>query len=327
MWENDHDKIALLELYLTGRLPLRKRQADSWKTLAELPWTRKTRRRGELELVPEQRDKLQALLERVWHEWRLVAEGLAIRGLDVTPTGLSRLQDSLRAQAVPILPSRLNRRTATAAVAPHSKSTLTAVRRAALGETAVTGDGIVRLRPPRALRFARGTHESDATEISSVLGEVAVTQRALLDGTRIVGEVKAVLLVENLGPFQDLTPPDGWLVVHVPGWDTATVRLLLVQLSNVAIVLFGDLDPTGLRIARHLREIHPDLIWMVPSFWRDYIEARGLPGKWHEELDLSNEPALVQELARRGLWLEQECIVLDPRLRSALECAIRPVVP
>jgi hypothetical protein len=323
MWENDHDKIALLELYLTGRLPLRKRQSGPWRTLAELPCTRKTTRRGELELVPEQRDKLMALLDRVWHEWRLVAEGLAVRGLDATPTGLLRLQDSLRAQSVAALPARLNRRTATAAVGPHSKSTLTVVRKAALGRTTVTGDGIVRLRPPPGLRFARGESESDATEISSVLGEVAVTQRALLDGTRIVGPVKAVLLVENLGPFQDLVPPDGWLVVYVPGWDTATVRMLLDQLPDSPIVLFGDLDPAGVRIARHLRAVFPGLIWAVPKFWGEFVDSKALQGKWPTALDLSDTPALVQELARRHLWLEQEVIVLDGRLRAALENTIR----
>jgi hypothetical protein len=36
-------------------------------------------------------------------------------------------------------------------------------------------------------------------------------------------------------------------------------------------------------------------------------------------LSLETAPKLVQELAERGLWLEQEPISIDSRLKSALE--------
>jgi len=38
---------------------------------------------------------------------------------------------------------------------------------------------------------------------------------------------------------------------------------------------------------------------------------------------LTFAPAHVQSLAARGLWLEQERIVLDPRLPGALEALLR----
>jgi len=155
-----------------------------------------------------------------------------------------------------------------------------------------------------------------------VFGEVAITERALLDGTVLLGEVAAVLLVENLGPYLDLEAPDGWLIAHVPGWDTATVRRFLAQLPKLPILLFGDLDPAGVRIARHLQQTYQQLIWTVPQFWNEYIEKRALKGKWPHDIDLSEAPLLVQELYRRGLWLEQEVICMDPRLRPALEAAI-----
>ncbi len=139
----------------------------------------------------------------------------------------------------------------------------------------------------------------------------------------MVGAVKAVLLVENLGPFQDLPPLDGWLVVHVPGWDTSTVRLLLDQLPHSPVVLFVDLDPAGVRIARHLRAAVPNLIWAVPPIWEEYVDSKGLQGKWPPALNLADAPVLIQELARRRIWLEQEVIVLDTRLRAALESAIK----
>ncbi|MGH7461303.1 MAG: Wadjet anti-phage system protein JetD domain-containing protein, partial [Longimicrobiales bacterium] len=147
----------------------------------------------------------------------------------------------------------------------------------------------------------------------------AITERALRDGTVLDGVISAALLVENLGPYRDLVPPEGWLVVHSPGWDTATIRLLLEQLRDIRVIHFGDLDPAGVRILRHLREIRADLVWAVPEFWREYVEQRGLPGEWPEDLELSNAPALVCELAERGLWLEQEIIALDSRLGDALQ--------
>ena len=183
----------------------------------------------------------------------------------------------------------------------------------------MTRDGIVRLRPPSGLRFVRGDAAIEATEIAGILGEVAITERAMLDGTVLDGAVRAALLVENLGPYQDLEPPDQWLVVHVPGWDTATVRLFLGLLRNVPVVHFGDLDPAGVRIFRHLRRIRSDLKWAVPEFWGEHIEKRALPGEWPDDLDLDGTPALIRELASRGLWLEHELIAVDPRLRAALE--------
>jgi hypothetical protein len=58
-----------------------------------------------------------------------------------------------------------------------------------------------------------------------------------------------------------------------------------------------------------------------PDFWDEYIEKRALSGEWPEDLDLDGVPALIRDLAHRGLWLEQELIAVDPRLRAALEAA------
>lgn len=322
MWERDEDRLALLELLESGRLRRRTGQGEAWTLLDQLPWTRRTGRRDEFELVVEHKNTVVELLDRVWPHWRLGRDVLAERGLGPTPTDWRRLQDLLRADGLAELPDRLNRRTATSAVAPHSKSSLSLIRRVALGDTTVTRDGIVRLRPPPGVSFVRGNAKLDATDVAAILGEVAITERALLDGTVLTGPVRAALLVENLGPYQDLEPPDGWLVVHVPGWDTATVRLFLAQLREVPLVHFGDLDPAGVRIVQHLRQIHPDLMWAVPDFWGEYAEKRALPGEWVDDLSLDDTPALIRALADRGLWLEQETITLDPRLRAALEAVV-----
>ena len=48
-------------------------------------------------------------------------------------------------------------------------------------------------------------------------------------------------------------------------------------------------------------------------------ERRSESGAWPDDLDLDAAPTLIRELASRGLWLEQELIAVDPRLRAALE--------
>lgn len=321
MWERDDDRLALLELLETGRLQRRAAQDEAWSQLDSLPWTRRTGRRDEIELVVDQKHIIVELIGRVWPEWRAVRESLAERDLAPTPSDWRRFQDLLRTERLGVLPDRINLRTAMSAIAPHSKSNLSAFRRSALGDTTVTRDGIVRLRPPAGLRVSRGGTTIDAGHVTAVLGELAITERALLDGTVLAGEIRAVLLVENVGAYQDLDPPDGWLVVHVPGWNTATLRPFLALVRDAPILHFGDLDPAGVRIVRHLRSIRPNLKWAIPEFWAEYIETRALPGEWPSDIELDDTPDLIRELARRSLWLEQELIALDPRLRPALIAA------
>jgi hypothetical protein len=128
-----------------------------------------------------------------------------------------------------------------------------------------------------------------------------------------------VLLIENLGAFCDLPASDGWLFAHVAGWDTATVGRLLERLAHVPILHFGDLDPNGVRIFQHLSRQHAGLRWFVPSFWEELVEPKGLHGSWPDDLVLDAAPKLVRELAARGIWLEQEPLVVDPRTSAALE--------
>lgn len=321
MWEAPEESLALLELLSRGTLKRRRGQGAVFEALSELPWTRVTGRRDELGLVEERRHELVALLERVWPAWREELAELTAHGLAPTPDGWARLLDSRRAVGIPVLPERINRRTAAALAAPHSKATLTEGRRAALGATEATHDGTVRLRPPAGLAVRTSRGVVDLAGIAEVLGEIAIPERAFLDGLRLEGEVSAVLLVENLGAWRDAPAPAGFLLAHVPGWDTATVSHLLDHVAHVPVVHFGDLDPNGVRIYLHLRERRQDLRWFIPPFWAELVESHGLHAPWPTDLDLSAAPSLVRELAARGLWLEQERIVLDPRICAALEAA------
>jgi hypothetical protein len=327
MWQRTEDRLALLELLARGLLKQRQAQMVVHAALSELPWTRVTGRRGELALVEERRRDLILLLDRVWPNWADALGELTARGLPPTPEGWSRLQDALRAEVLPELSGRINRRTAAALAGPHSKSRLTDRRLAALGEIEATHDGTVRLRPPDGLvvRTRRGV--VDLGGVARVLGEVAIPERAFLEDLALEGEIRAVLFVENLGAWRDLPSPSGWLIAHVAGWDTATVAHLFDRVTRIPAVHFGDLDPNGVRIFLHLRERRPTLRWFVPSFWSEFIESPGLSAPWPPDLDLRDLPPLVRELASRKLWLEQERIVLDGRVGPALEAIVREEDP
>lgn len=324
MWQSPAARLALLELLARGTLKKRRAQATPWEALAELPWVRLTGRRDELGLVETRRPELVALLDRVWPDWVEVLLALTARGLPPTTEGFTALADAMRAEGLPSLPDRLNRKTAAALAAPHSKAALTDRRRAAFRSTETLHDGSVRLRPPRGLLLRTTRGSVDLSAVAEVLGEVSLPERALRDGLSIEGPLHAVLLIENLGPFCDLPALDGWLFAHVPGWDTATVTQLLQRLPLVTVIHFGDLDPNGVRIFQHLRAMRPGLRWFVPEFWGEWVETRGIAGAWPDDLDLGEAPQLVRLLARRAIWLEQEPLAVDPRTAAALTLLARP---
>ena len=259
-----------------------------------------------------------SLLDRVWPDWRTEQVELLVAGERPTPAGWSRLVDSSWADTVPDLPHRVNRRTAAAATARGAKSSITAARIDALGEVEVTDDGVARIRPPPGLTARRGSESVELDKVVAMFDEVGVSDRALRDGLRLEGTIEAVLFVENLGAWLDMPRPGRWMLVHVPGWNTATVRQLISTLDDVPVVHFGDLDPNGVRIQRHLREHLPGLGWLVPEWWREFVPLHAQDRDWREDLDIRDAPSLVRELAASRRWLEQERVVLDPRLPVAM---------
>lgn len=311
--------MALLELRSRRALRKRRSQSDAFQALSELAWTRATGRRDEIALVDERESNLSSLLSRVWPDWKVDLADLDAYGLPPTPEGYRRLLDARRAESIPDLPDRINRRTAAAIVAPHSKASLAGGRRVALGSAEPTHDGAVRLRPPAGLAVRTRNGALDISEVARVLGEVPIPERAFLDGLSFEGTIRAVLLIENLGAWRDFPTVPGWLLAHVPGWNTRTAGYLLDTLRETPFVHFGDVDPNGVRIYTHLSERRPDLRWFLPAFWFDSSASRCLKAAWPDNLDLAFAPRRVRELARRGLMLEQESVVVDPRVLDALE--------
>lgn len=324
-WGEKLHRLVLVELLQTGKVRERRQQEQAFASLLELGWARRTGRNGVLALELAARPEIESTLDRAWPDWREVAHRLDEAGFPPTPVGLRELerQDRLSAVDPAHLPERMNRRTASAMLTRHAKARLGPFEQVVLEDVDVTDDGIVRMRANVGLRLVRAGTEHAAADIEELLGELTLTDRALRDGTRLWGQrPRAVLTVENLGAFQDAVVPEDVLTVYVPGWNTRIARDALSGLEDTPIIHFGDLDPNGVAILQHLRRWRPDVRWLVPGFWEEYADARGLPKRWPEVALPPDAPAWVVSLAHAGIWLEQEVIVTDSRFAIAVNEAV-----
>jgi len=304
--------MAALELYATGRLPKRKRQIDAYNVFSKPGWTKAGPNRccDEIELIGENaKNNLRLLLDRNWDDWRTILKDLETGGYTVTPKGYEDWRDMRRMREIAPerLPKRLNRKSANALLKSHSKSgsSMDAVAEAFPG-TEITHDNLVRLKPGGhpdspasfgvwARAFGRVMALDDIAAFTG--GEVAIPQRAFLDGFIIEGHLKALLLVENIGPWRDIHAPEGWLVAHVPGRDTSAALCLLDGLTDVPVVHFGDLDSAGVEIMLGLRKKVPDLRWFVPGFWFEKKDAHGQKSKdWADDMNL-DAPEILSSLS------------------------------
>ncbi|MES2641356.1 MAG: hypothetical protein V4850_17830 [Myxococcota bacterium] len=316
--------LAWLLLLEEGRLARNQGNAQACDLASEAGWVDVTARRGEVVLREGHRTDVEARLDVLWPGWREGAAALRAAGQKSTTAGWRRLGDARRREQLPVgLPDSLNRRTVAAALRNHSKAGLGELELAALGETAVTHDNLLRLRPHPTLALEKDGFCVSAVEFVALCGEVCVTDRAFRAGTRLGGEPpRAILLVENLGVYVDVPLPLGWCAVHVPGWNTRMVAQVRDAWPDTPALLFGDLDPNGVAIARVLLQAWPGLRWFIPEFAEEYL-PRALLGEWPE--GLGEVPPIVRVLMDAGRWLEQEVFVLDGRLVGELERASDPV--
>lgn len=327
-WSSRPHGLALVELLIEGRLQRRTVQREAWAYLLELGWARRTGRSTTLALDPVKRSLVERTLDQAWPSWREVCDQLHVHGLRPTPADLERLDRQARFDALDPdrLPERINRRTAAALVGRHAKARLGPFEQVVLEDVEVTDDGIARMRPSVGLTVERDGVEHDARRLATLLGELVLSDRALRSGTRLAGSSpRAILTVENLGAYQDARVADDLLVIFVPGWNTRMMRDVLAGLEDVPIVHFGDLDPNGVAILEHLRRWRAEVGWLVPEFWQAQIAARGLTKRWPTFNMPPDAPQWVRGLVEKGIWLEQEVIVTDPRFDRAVEEAINTI--
>lgn len=316
MWRDLDNRTALLELLERETLTQRKCQSAAWDELKGLGWARQATREDKLEIVRARRQKVANLLNLVWPTWRDDAAALAANNLPPTPNGIRMLEDLKRQATLSMpLPPRLNRRTAIAAVGPHSKAFLSKQRLGAIGNVELTCDGIARIRPHDGMQIRCDGVPFPLDVIYASLQEVHLPERALQANLEVLGPAPAlILLIENLGSFIDIQAPRDWLVMHVPGWNTRTTELVLARLPAAPVLLFGDLDSAGAKIAARLQALYPALRWVTFDLWRSLLAAYLQKGDWPAGQELGHAPPLVHELARTAGWLEQERLILNAKL-------------
>lgn len=336
-WGEEAHRLALLELLENGVLHRRQGQAVVWEHLEATGWIRPATRRREVALVPRRRDDLAVLLDRIWPEWVAVRDALVAENLPPTPAGAREFRRRQRAQEVDsatldqaAVPGSLNQRTAMSLVADSSKVAPGSAHLEVLADRRLTRDNVVRLRPNAGLELSLNGRRWDAAELAQVQGEVVISERAFAGGTALAGRPpRLILTVENTGAFVDLPAFDGVLLLHVPGWNTALARAVIEQAPGRTAgssrptpwAHFGDLDPNGVRIYRHLAAQLPGFGWLTPAWWADVAPpSPALRKPWPEPFrDDPELPPVIRRLVAEDRWLEQEQIVLDPRLAPALE--------
>ena len=318
-WKDEASRALLLELWMHGRARRRTTQRALGDHLEAAGWIHASVRAAEVTLVDEHRGSVVLMLDRCWSDWRSVARVLQAEELAPTVKGLRELRR--RQRRLPPLPERISLRIAASLTGEHSKASLSPEHQAMLGSTEIMRDGAALIRPNAGLRVERAGRQWSAGELATVQGVLAITQRAMRDGTRLVGDLpELVMTVENLAAFVDMPKPDWLMLVHVPGWNVPLAVELLETIGPERIVHFGDLDPNGVRIYELLRTRLGDVELWVPEPWQELLaHAPVLECAWPDGLVGPQHPALVAELARTGRWTEQELVVVDPGLPGAIE--------
>ncbi len=139
-----------------------------------------------------------------------------------------------------------------------------------------------------------------------------------------------IITVENAGAWQHLPLPENVITLFVPGSNHKLTLKLLSFFQNYQWCHFGDLDQKGLDIAVSLSQaLNKPLKLLIPDWWSEYqphFKQDMKKGKiaWRKDRcpqsrQYSQHP-VIKTLADSEIWMEQEAIVLDSRLRNEIRC-------
>jgi hypothetical protein len=197
----------------------------------------------------------------------------------------------------------------------------------------LTQDEVIRLRTldPLSLVDQHGQPQN-MTAVITLLGELALPERALATLAAIWWQGHQVITVENKGAFVDYPLQPGQLLLFAPGRNTTLAKRFIPLLpQGVQWAHFGDLDQRGIDIAIELaRDLdRPALLWL-PCELQPYLGHYARPvgsftagsGKipWRAlplTEDEGGTEALpwLDALRRQARWLEQEVLITAPAWR------------
>lgn len=313
-WGNPEYRVAMLRLWATRALRRTRKAQPLTEHLLGLGWVTQSPRRSELVLNELGASRLPSLLDRIWPDWRQTLRQLKDAAMPLDAKSLLKL--ARKTGPPQTLPARLHHKTYAALAGAHSKSL--PAGKGLRSDLTLTTDGLLRIRPNEGLVLCLGAKRLSCDDLTALVGEVVLPERALLDGILPSGILpKAIMTVENLGPFVDMPKPPELLLIHQPGWNTPLSLMFIETLgSEPSWYHFGDLDPEGMCIYQHLNQKGRKAELFLPSLWDDYEEAYSqlLSDAWPEMTVASFSQPLLKKLFAAGKWLEQEPVILDERL-------------
>ncbi|MGL5293438.1 MAG: Wadjet anti-phage system protein JetD domain-containing protein [Aeromonas sp.] len=200
------------------------------------------------------------------------------------------------------------------------------------GDIQLTQDEVIRLRTLDVLSVTDQQGQwQDMSAVMTLLGEVALPERALHQLAAVDWQGQQVITIENKGAFIDYPLEPGQLLLFTPGRNTTLAKVLIPLLSaDIPWAHFGDLDQRGIDIAIELAAAlsRPARLWL-PAEIDAYVThyARPLPrfdassGKipWRlQQRDKLNDDTLtwLGKLVTQARWLEQEVLICAGNWRS-----------
>ena len=328
------DNLTLIEKLLPylrilneKRLAVNKSSKAAAEHLLSLRWAVQARQKSFVEITDKGLEFIPEYLSNQWEVWREYQDRLIEAGFDFNIEAVKELERREKLLAVN-LPKRIHHKTLAAILGIHSKTGISKGLSEKLTETTITTDQSLRFYANRGMTLSlAGGKSIDCDYIMSVIGEVSLPERSFLDGIRISGaRPKAIFTIENRGSFIDFPRANkDILVIHAPGNDLDLARRLLMLVpSSIPVFHFGDLDPKGLDIFRCLSShSHHKTSLFVPACWREhYNKSFSKPKKWPVEAFWGKEIPIINTLIEDEMWLEQEKIALDPRLKDEIEIAL-----
>ncbi|WP_319918166.1 Wadjet anti-phage system protein JetD domain-containing protein [Aeromonas media] len=191
----------------------------------------------------------------------------------------------------------------------------------------VLADEVIRLRTLTPLRLIdKEGSPQDMMPVISLLGELALSERALSRLRGVEWQGRQIVTVENKGAFVDYPLQPGELLLYVPGRNTALAKRVMPLLSEaIPWAHFGDLDQRGLEIAAELAHAiaRPLALWL-PGNLTDYLPHYARPLSRPSAEQQSKIPWLsdvcerasgsalaevLNHLVVNKCWLEQEVLV------------------
>lgn len=310
MTEDECYEISLIERLLAGKEIKESTKSDSLlRRFKVAGWVVLSGRRNGWRIHPHTHEALSARLRQIWPSREIDLPLLHQVGL--TPEKSSALLHlpSLRRKLSVVLGFINNHTWSTLFGAGPKK----AAWRNPGAHVVLTQDAMSRLRPNKGLEFINKDGVLKLDEIASILTEIGIPQRAILNGGQFAGRLPDLLVtIENLGAFVDAGIPENVMLIYSPGFDLRAAEQIVRILPQVPWVHFGDLDPEGLLIWEALkRATNRSCQLHVPAFAGEYLDIAQKPDvPWGA---IPDHPVLVSlKLAGKGIF--QEAFVLDERL-------------